>query len=91
MLLALPAWFETRCFATRLTMRITSNLILRSPPKAGVSKDEAQSHSSGERVNKNVLSLRRHDPDQVQRVSAAPVCVRLAESQPLSGAPLGTP
>jgi hypothetical protein len=35
-----PTWFETRGVAALLTMRI-SDLILRSPPQAGVSKDEA--------------------------------------------------
>ena len=29
------------------------------------------------------LSLRRHDPDQVRRVSAGP-CVKAADSQPLA-------
>jgi hypothetical protein len=33
-------WFETRGVAALLTMRV-SDLILRSPPQAGVSKDEA--------------------------------------------------
>ncbi len=35
-----PTWFETRGVAALLTMRI-SDLILRSPPQAGVSKDDA--------------------------------------------------
>jgi hypothetical protein len=45
------AWFETRGVAALLTMRVydlilracewISDLILRSPPQAGVSKDEA--------------------------------------------------
>jgi hypothetical protein len=33
-------WFETRGAAALLTMRV-SDLILRSPPQAGVSNDEA--------------------------------------------------
>ncbi|MGB6396176.1 MAG: hypothetical protein WBF73_10860 [Bradyrhizobium sp.] len=33
-------WFETRGAAALLTMRV-SDLILRSAPQAGVSKDEA--------------------------------------------------
>jgi hypothetical protein len=39
-------WFETRGAAALLTMRVSdirsiSDLILRSPPQVGVSKDEA--------------------------------------------------
>jgi hypothetical protein len=39
-----PSWFETRGFATLLTMRVydpaaNNDLILRNPPQAGVSKD----------------------------------------------------
>jgi hypothetical protein len=34
------SWFETRGAAALLTTRV-SDLILRSPPKAGVSKDES--------------------------------------------------
>jgi hypothetical protein len=33
-------WFETRGVAALLTMRV-QDLVQRSPPKAGVSKDEA--------------------------------------------------
>jgi hypothetical protein len=47
-MIAAPAsatWFETRGLAALLTMRVAvrnvSDLILRSPPQAGVSKDEA--------------------------------------------------
>jgi hypothetical protein len=39
-MIAAHPWFETRGVAALLTMRV-SDLILRSPPQAGVSKDEA--------------------------------------------------
>jgi len=47
----------------------------------------------GMRVEGNGPSLRRHNPDQVRRVSAAPARLGegLAVSQLPSGAPLGTP